>query len=261
METSRTPPAARQETLRPRTLALVALGALLAAALAAWAWGRFAAAPEASLRTPEGEASAARQVEVALADVSRAWRRSFPGYVAPEVVFFAGATPTACAGGSAVSGPFYCAETGTIAVDVAFLDALGRRLERQRELGLSLVAARLASEHLQRELGLLEAASLRLVGARRARRAEVAAALALHADCLTGAWASSAGLGAVPEGFWGQLVWSWRNTVSDLAATGVRVPPEFDSMAPASRDERAEAFLRGYLGAAGACPIPEAVAG
>ena len=59
-------------------------------------------------------------------------------------MFFTGETPTPCAGGAMVSGPFYCPETGTAALDLAFLDVLGRRLQRQESLGLALVAARLA---------------------------------------------------------------------------------------------------------------------
>ena len=67
-------------------------------------------------------------------------------------------------------------------------------------------------------LGLLDAAALRLIGAGRGQRARVGEALALQADCLTGVWAAAASkrLGPVPAGFWGQLVWSWRNVVEDL---------------------------------------------
>ena len=141
------------------------------------------------------------------------------------------------------------------------LDILGRRLGRERELGLAIVAARLAAEHLQRELGVLDAAALRLLGASRARQAEVAAELALQADCLTGAWAAAAGLGAVPEGFYDQLVWSARNVVDDLGREGVRVPAEFDPFAAGSRAARAAAFAKGYAARAVAgCPPPAGLA-
>ena len=91
---------------------------------------------------------------------------------------------------------------GPSRLDLGFLDTLGNRLDRQGDLALALVAGRLSSEHLQREMGLLDAAALRLVGARRARRAEMVASLALQADCLTGVWAAAAAgrLGPVPDG-------------------------------------------------------------
>ena len=53
---------------------------------------------------------------------------------------------------------------------------------------------------------MLDAAALRLIGARRGKRAVVGEALALQADCLTGVWAAAASnrLGPVPPAFWGQ---------------------------------------------------------
>ena len=210
-----------------------------------------------------------RRTEVAFADAQAVWKRQFPdgsghGYDPAELMFFTRTTGTPCAGGAGMSGPFYCAETGTAAFDLMFLDALGARLKRERELGLALVAARVAAEHLQREAGILDRAALELVGARRARRGAVRAALALQADCLTGAWAAAAGarIGAVPEGFYGQLVWSARNVVDDLAREGVRIRPEFDAFAPAAQDARAAAFARGYAAAGVAgCPAPAELAG
>ena len=182
-----------------------------------------------------------------------------PGYADAGLVLFTGASATPCSGGAALPGPFYCPETGTIAADLGFLDTLGDRLDRNRELGLALVAGRLAAEHLQREMGLLDAAALRLVGARRAHRAAMAASLALQADCMTGVWAAAAAgrLGPVPDRLYDQIVWSWRNVVADLRRDGVRVLPVFDPMAAASREERAAAFRQGYRAATlDGCPVP-----
>ena len=141
---------------------------------------------------------------------------------------------TPCAGGDQVSGPFYCPETGTAAFDLTFLAALGGRLKRQEDLGLALVAARMSAEHLQRELGLLDAAALRLIGARRGRRAVVGAALALQADCLTGVWAAAAShrLGPVPAALLrpAGLVLAQRGRRP--RQQGIRVPAEFDPLAP-----------------------------
>ena len=173
-----------------------------------------------------------------------------PGYADAGLVLFTGAAATPCSGGAALPGPFYCPETGTIAADLGFLDTFGDRLDRSRDLGLALVAARLAAEHLQREMGLLDAAALRVVGARRAHRAALTASLALQADCMTGVWAAAAAgrLGPVPDGLYDRIVWSWRNVVADLRRDGVRVLPVFDPMAAAPREERAAAFRQGYRG-------------
>ena len=151
-----------------------------------------------------------RRTEVAFADAQGVWGRAVASgtgqrYVPADLVFFTRAAVTPCAGGGAVSGPFYCAETGTAGFDLAFLATMAGRLQRQEDLGLALIAARLSAEHLQRELGILDAAALRMIGAGRGKRAAVGEALDLQADCLTGAWAAAAGkrLGPVPAGLLG----------------------------------------------------------
>ncbi len=249
-----------------RTLAAVA-GALSLMALAgAWSWGRLHPGAPRQEMTKEVAAegpSILRRTEVVFADAQAVWHGLDRRYRMARLTFFTGATPTPCAGGATVSGPFYCPETGTAAFDLRFLAGLGDRLQRQRDLGLALVAARLAAEHWQRETGVLDAAAVRMVGARRAGRAAIATGLALQADCLTGVWAALAAprLGPVPEGFWSQLVWSWRNVADAAKAQGRRAPEGFDPLAAGAQDERAAAFARGYLaGATGGCPAPEALA-
>ncbi len=255
---------------RMRPLALVVVGLSILALLGTWALGR--TRPE--LFSGDAPVAAAvrtdaimRRTEVAFADAQELWGRATANgsgekFAPARIVFFTRATETPCAGGARVSGPFYCAETGTAAFDLAFLATLAGRLQRQEELGLALVAGRMSAEHLQRELGVLDAAALRLIGARRGRRAVVGEALALQADCLTGVWAAAAAtrLGPVPPAFWGQLVWSWRNVVDDLASAGTRVPAEFDALARGTQDGRQDAFRRGYEGTGiTSCPPPAEV--
>ena len=246
-----------------RTLA-VAAGALSLVALGgAWSWGRLhPEVPERGMTAAvAAEAPAVlRRTEVAFADVQAVWHRLDPRYGMAPVEFFTGATPTVCAGGVAVSGPFYCPQTGAAAFDLRFLAELGDRLQAQRDLGLALVAARLAAEHLQRETGVLDAAALRMVGERRTGRAAITGALALQADCLAGVWAAQAStrIGPVPGGFWGQLVWSWRNVAEEMQAEGRRAPEGFDPFATGSREDREAAFAQGYAGGElAACPAPQ----
>ena len=94
-----------------------------------------------------------RHTEVAFADAELVWRRYVRAYDPAGVVFFTGTTTTSCAGGAAVPEPFYCPETGTASFDLGFLDALADRLQRQRDLGIAVVAVRLSADHLQREMG------------------------------------------------------------------------------------------------------------
>jgi predicted metalloprotease len=234
-----------------------------------WAWGRLApAAPVVPGRVSGDRAEViVRQIEVAFADAEAFWRRRLQaagiGYAPARLVFFTGTTATPCAGGAAVAGPFYCPETGTVAVDLTFLDALGPRLERAQELGLALVAARLAAEHVQRELGVLDAAALRLLGAPRGRRTALAAALALQADCLTGVWAAAAEprIGAFPEDLYGRLVWSARNVGEEFARAGGDAAAGLAPFAAGARPDRERSFAQGHgAGDAAACPSPAELA-
>jgi predicted metalloprotease len=246
-----------------KALAAVAGIASLVAIAGAWCLGRLSPVASPPAVTQEEVAAEGpailRRSEVAFADAQAVWHRLDGRYRMASVGSFTGATPTACAGGVAVSGPFYCPETGAAAFDLRFLAALGHRLQRRRDLGLTLVAARLAAEHLQREMGVLDAAAIRMVGQRRAGRTAIASALALQADCLAGVWAAEAEprIGKVPEEFWGQLVWSWRNVAEETGRAGRRAPEGFDPFATGSREERVAAFAAGYAaGALGGCPAP-----
>jgi predicted metalloprotease len=254
MATTRPASAPRRPALGLRAVAALGLVVTVAAIAAGWAWGRVGAAGSpARLALSAGGAEAiVRRTEVAFADAEAVWRRALHarggGYDPARLVFFARATESPCAGGGIVSGPFYCPETGTATFDLAFLDALGGRLQKERDLGLALYAARLAAEHLQHELGLLDAAALELIGSPRGERRAVGTRLALQADCLAGVWAAAAEprIGPVPEGLYGQMVWSSRNLVADLAREGVHVPWQLDPLAAGRSEERAAAFDRGY---------------
>lgn len=242
----------RGMSLRRRTLAGIALALVVATAGAGWAWATLAPAPARGplAVAPGNVQSIVRRTEIAVADAGAVWRRALPGTAdaGPDVVFFSRVTGAPCAGGGMVSGPFYCPESGTAAFDLAFMDALGGRLKTGRDLGLALYAVRLAAEHLQRQLGVLDAASLEMIGTRRDARRAVRVRLALQADCLTGVWAAAAAprLGPVPRDFYGQMVWSARNLVADLAREGVRVPAQSDPLAAGAAEARAAAFAEGY---------------
>jgi predicted metalloprotease len=241
--------------IRLRVLALVAAALSLGAILAFWAWGRTPPVVPARLSGDRAE-TIVRTTEVAFADAQRVWRGALTAagarYRPASLAFFSGGAGSPCGG----TGPSYCPESGTAAFDLDFLGALGPRLDRAEELALALVAARIAAEHVQRELGVLDAAASRLLGAG-GDRAPIAAALALQADCLTGVWAAMAAprIGELPPDLYGRLVWSARNVGEERGASG--------SFALGARPARERAFAQGYAaGALSACPSPtEAAAG
>jgi predicted metalloprotease len=254
-------PSGTPPRLRRLLPALLAIGVV--SAFSGWAWARLDPGRVAR-PLPLSAASAhsvTRRTEVAFADAEGVWARNIAsvsamGYDPARLVFFSAATPSPCSGGVPVSGPFYCPETGTVAFDIMFLDGLGTRLQKGRELGLSIYAARMAAEHLQREMGLLDSAALEMIGARRGQRRAIGTALALQADCLAGVWAAAAAprIGPVPDDFYRRMVGSSRNLVADLGRAGTAVIPEFDPLGGAPEFDRAEAFARGYaVGALSAC--------
>jgi len=235
----------------------VASGAavVVAAVLGAWLWTPAPPAPGTGvLAVPAARGEAiVRRAEVAFADAQSVWDRAIVAsrreYHRAEVSFFSRATASACAA-EPLSGPFYCPADATAAFDVAYLDALGERLKRGRELGLALYAVRLSAAHMQRELGLLDSMAGRAEGSWRGRRYAAETALALQADCLAGVWAAAAEprLGPVPGGFWSQLVWSARNVADDLSAGGGAGSFAFEVFAGGDPEARDAAFTAGYAG-------------
>ncbi len=239
-----------------------AFGALLlvCATAAVWVWTVGSTSfVSTRLKIPATRPDAiAGQLTTAFTDAETFWKgvRRDTRFTPARVTFFSARTPTPCAA-TAVSGSFYCAESNTVAFDTAFLASLGGRLRREAETALALVAGRLAAEHYQREAGILDASAIAMVAARRGDRAAIRAALALQADCLTGAWAASSGLAPVKENAWSNLVTSSRNIVDEMAWQGVRIPREFDLFGSGTREERVEAFAAGYAAASPAvCPDP-----
>ncbi len=225
-------------TLRSRGASGVLSLALALAATVAASAGMWFLIPTEKPALGTGPAEAVlRRTEVVLRDVEEVWQRSLRDrgtlYRPLVVRFFVGSTESPCAGGRAVSGPFYCRGTGTAFFDLGFLDALGVRLHRSRDLGLAILTARVAAEHLLREID-----------------PAAGTGNALRGDCMAGAWAvqAAARIGPVPERLYGQLVESSRGLVSDLARENLRTPA--DPLAAGSKADREAAFARGYASGA-----------
>ena len=210
--------------------------------------------PASALPISAGERAEAivRRTEVAFADAEAVWRRACARSPAG---LRAGASWCSSPAAPAPRAP---AAAGVRAVLLpgdrhrrlrpGFLDALGARLKRQRDLGLALYAARVSAEHLQRELGLLDAAALELIGARRGQRASdrhgAGAAGRLPDRRLGGGRRAAARPGARRLlGPAGLVVAQRRRRPRRARACGSR--PSSTSSPPA-RQERAAPFAAGY---------------
>jgi len=230
---------------RPRRLAAWGLGfgALTVAALAGlWAAGMSAPPPLAPLSAERAQLAAMR-AEAAFADAERFWAARFPAelgrdYPPAQLRHFSRLTESPCAGAAAAAGPFYCAATGVVAADLAFLDGLGQRLRADAERASATFVARASAAHAQAVLG--------------------AAAGAEAGDCLAGVWARDAArrIGEVSPDLYGRMLVSAREVAAETTApaAGWRDAALFASGARAGRQA---AFARGQAaGTLAACLGP-----
>ncbi len=225
----------------PRRLGAGGGAAVLALAALAAVW---ALAPGGAPAPAPLDAAAARiaalRAEAAFADAERVWTARFRAelgraYPPAGLRHFSRTTGTPCAGTALAAGPFYCAATGEVAADLAFLDGLGRRLRADAERATAAFVARASAAHAQAALG--------------------APAGAEAGDCLAGVWAGDAAprIGAVSPDLYGRMLVSAREVAQDgtTPAAGWRDPALF---APGARAGRQAAFARGLAaGTLAAC--------
>lgn len=249
-----------QSQARPSVVSALVVSIALALVGATLSWTATSRMPSGlDLGRSLGADAIARRAEAAFTDAGEEIARAVRGAKTAELVFYRGATSSACAIGTSGRGVFYCPESGVAAIDLGYLEALVARLQGRADLGVALVAARLGAEHWQREAGILDAAALDMIGARKSRRENIRQALTLQADCLTGVWAAAAEsrLGPVPDGFWSDLVYMAGNVSADFATAGRKVPAELDTFSGGLRAARARAFEAGLAaGTPAACPTP-----
>ncbi|CAM4074869.1 neutral zinc metallopeptidase [Bordetella tumulicola] len=112
-------------------------------------------------------------------------------YVAPKMVLFRGATPTACGTGQAAMGPFYCPGDSKVYIDLSFFDEMTRQLNAPGDFAQAYVIAHEVGHHVQHLLGISDQ-----VDQLRQRNPGQANALSvrmeLQADCFAGLWARQA---------------------------------------------------------------------
>ncbi|WP_160356661.1 KPN_02809 family neutral zinc metallopeptidase [Bordetella sp. 02P26C-1] len=112
-------------------------------------------------------------------------------YIAPKMVLFRGATPTACGTGQSAMGPFYCPGDNKVYIDLSFFDEMERKLNAPGDFAQAYVIAHEVGHHVQHLLGISDQ-----VDQLRRRQPSQANALSvrmeLQADCFAGLWARRA---------------------------------------------------------------------
>ena len=125
------------------------------------------------------------------------WDKIFQGsgheYPAPKLVLFSGQTSTACGGGQAAMGPFYCPGDQKVYIDLAFYDEMKNRFHAPGDFAQAYVIAHEVGHHIQNLMGTSD----KVQQARQNARSEVQAnaysvRLELQADCYAGVWANHA---------------------------------------------------------------------
>ncbi|WMD20936.1 neutral zinc metallopeptidase [Achromobacter seleniivolatilans] len=138
----------------------------------------------------------ARFVAKVLGETEDTWSAIFQKdlnrqYVAPKLVLFRGATPTACGTGQSAMGPFYCPGDSKVYIDLTFFDELQNRFKAPGDFAQAYVIAHEVGHHVQHLLGISDQ-----VDQLRRRNPAQANALSvrveLQADCFAGLWAQRA---------------------------------------------------------------------
>lgn len=161
---------------------------------------QMAEGPPATQQTPASQPPAndpqARFVAKVLGETEDTWAAIFQKdlnrqYVAPKLVLFRGATPTACGTGQSAMGPFYCPGDSKVYIDLAFFDELQNQFKAPGDFAQAYVIAHEVGHHVQHLLGISDQ-----VDQMRRRNPAQANALSvrveLQADCFAGLWAQRA---------------------------------------------------------------------
>jgi uncharacterized protein len=168
----------------------------------------FGGDPRAVLEQAGGQAPAAAQRQPGeprpddkLADFSSAvlarteevWRQEFAQrgerYVEPTLVLYDGYTQTACGGGQAAMGPFYCPGDQKLYIDLSFFRELDRRFGAPGDFAGAYVIAHEVGHHIQTLMGVSEQVARAQRRGQRSGAQSLAVRMELQADCLAGVWA------------------------------------------------------------------------
>jgi predicted metalloprotease len=147
-------------------------------------------APMAGHKTDDKKA---QFVAFVLDDTQSTWRQEFAklgkSYRNAKLVMFTGATQTACGGGQAAQGPFYCPADERVYIDLSFYDELEQRFGAKGDFAQAYVIAHEIGHHVQKLLGISDKVSNARAGQQRGEEG-TSVRLELQADCFAGIWAN-----------------------------------------------------------------------
>jgi uncharacterized protein len=150
-------------------------------------------APVESKAIPVDDAEA-RFVAKVLGSTESTWSKIFQNsgheYPAPKLVLFSGQTPTACGGGQAAMGPFYCPGDQKVYIDLTFYDEMKNRFHAPGDFAQAYVIAHEVGHHIQNLMGTSDKVQQARQSARNEADAnQYSVRLELQADCYAGVWA------------------------------------------------------------------------
>lgn len=153
-------------------------------------------APVEAQAIPADDAEA-KFVAKVLGSTEDTWGKIFKNagqqYLAPTLVLFRGATPTACGTGQSAMGPFYCPGDQKVYIDLAFYDEMKNRFHAPGDFAQAYVIAHEVGHHIQHLMGTSEKVQQARQTARNEAQAnQYSVRLELQADCYAGVWANHA---------------------------------------------------------------------
>jgi predicted metalloprotease len=155
-----------------------------------------AAVQQGPAPAPPADDRQAKFVSTVLADTEDVWTQVFAQggarYVAPKLVLFTGATPTACGTGQSAMGPFYCPADQKVYLDMDFFRTLSRQLGAPGEFAQAYVIAHEVGHHVQNLLGISGKVDAMRGRVSQREQNALSVRLELQADCFAGVWANHA---------------------------------------------------------------------
>lgn len=153
--------------------------------------------PPGGSAEPGQEDQQKKFVRLVLASTEDTWSSIFEAsgrhYQLPTLVLFTDATPTACGGGSAAQGPFYCPLDQKVYLDLGFFEEMSQRFGTPGDFARAYVVAHEIGHHVQQQLGIAD----RVDGLRgrvsRQDANQLSVRLELQADCYAGVWGKRSG--------------------------------------------------------------------
>ena len=149
------------------------------------------AAPGSTRSAAENEL--ADFVSVVLADTEDTWnplfRRMGKTYEEPTLVLFSKSVRSACGFQTAATGPFYCSRDKKAYIDLAFYDAMKKKLGAPGDFAQAYVIAHEVGHHVQNLLGTSADVRKMKMGKKKQDRNQLTVRQELQADCFAGIWA------------------------------------------------------------------------